>query len=419
MIMPATEFPLCRRAQRLFFIGILALALLQTPLVSIGQTSEFKTVELWPEGAPGAVGQEDIDKPSLTLLLPAKGQSNGAAVVICPGGAYRMLVMDHEGVQVAQWLNTQGVAGFVLKYRVGPRYRHPAPLQDVQRALRYVREHAAEFGIVPSRVGVMGFSAGGHLASTAATHFDAGDPTAPDPVERWSSRPDFAVLCYGLMALRDANGPSSAGMLLGDDPDPALVESLTSQKQVTPQTPPTFLFHTAEDIRVPPDNSVLFYQACRAAGVPAELHIFGYGVHGLGLAVGDPVNARWTDLFAGWLRKSGFLTDVERMAVSGLVTVDGKPLPRGWITFVPVNSETKPIASAYIGNTGRFQIDAKMGPCIGPHRVEIRQVANAALQVPSIEGVKLFTRESPQGEPILFEVQLGMNHLDVALQTGQ
>jgi len=206
---------------------------------------EAKVELLWPNGAPGAVGSEDADKSSIAIYLPPEARVTGAAVVICPGGSYRALATDHEGQQVARWFNSYGVAAFVLKYRLGPRYRHPAPLQDVQRALRRVRSGAGEFRIAPDRIGVMGFSAGGHLASTAATHFDAGDPKAADPIDRASSRPDFAILGYPVITFTESfMHRGSRDSLLGQDPDPKLVELLSNEKQVTPQTPPTFLFHT-------------------------------------------------------------------------------------------------------------------------------------------------------------------------------
>ena len=179
--------------------------------------------------------------------------------------------MDKEGSEVARWLNSLGVAAFVLKYRLGPKYHHPIELGDAQRAIRTVRWKAAQFRILPDRVGIMGFSAGGHLASTAGTHFEAGNSSAPDPIDRVSSRPDFLVLCYPVITF---TAPyihrGSMRNLLGDTPDPKLVESLSSELQVTAQTPPTFLFHTNADTGVPPENSALFYMALRKAGVPAE-----------------------------------------------------------------------------------------------------------------------------------------------------
>lgn len=271
--------------------------------------AEPQTVLLWPEGAPGAVGNEEADRPSLTIYLPPAERAVPTGVVVCPGGGYAKLAMDHEGRQVAEWLNSLGVAAFVLKYRLGPRYRHPAPLNDAKRAIRMVRSRAAEFRVAPDRIGVWGFSAGGHLASTLATHFDGGDPAAADPVERASCRPDFAILAYPVISLTtEYVHKGSRRNLLGEDPDPALLESLSSEKQVTPRTPPTFLFHTDEDKGVPAENSVLFYLALRKAGVPAELHIYERGRHGVGLAPDDPVLSSWPGRLADWLRVRGLLS---------------------------------------------------------------------------------------------------------------
>ena len=265
--------------------------------------AEPQTIVLWPGGAPGAVGDEEADRPTLTVYLPPAERAVPTGVVVCPGGGYAKLAMDHEGRQVAEWLNSLGVAAFVLKYRLGPRYRHPAPLEDAKRALRLVRARAGEFRIAPDRIGVWGFSAGGHLASTLATHFDAGNPAAADPVERVSCRPDFAILAYPVISFATEYAhKGSRRNLLGDNPDPALVENLSNEKQVTAQTPPTFLFHTNEDQGVPAENSVLFYLALRRAGVPAELHIYERGRHGVGLAPNDPVLSSWPQRLADWLR---------------------------------------------------------------------------------------------------------------------
>jgi acetyl esterase/lipase len=270
--------------------------------------NEPQTIVLWPGGAPGAVGNEDADRPTLTVYLPPADRAVPTGVVVCPGGGYAKLAMDHEGRQVAEWLNSLGVAAFVLKYRLGPRYRHPAPLEDAKRALRLVRSRAGEFRIAPDRIGVWGFSAGGHLASTLATHFDAGNPAAADPIERVSCRPDFAILAYPVISFATEYAhKGSRRNLLGDNPDPALVENLSNEKQVTAQTPPTFLFHTNEDAGVPAENSVLFYLALRRAGVPAELHIYERGRHGVGLAPNDPVLSSWPQRLADWLRVRGLL----------------------------------------------------------------------------------------------------------------
>ncbi len=263
---------------------------------------------LWPAGAPGAVGSEPVDTPKITLYRADAARANGTAVVVCPGGGYRVLAADHEGKQVAEWLNSLGVSAFVLQYRLGPRYHHPAPLQDAQRALRMVRARAGEWGVDPARVGILGFSAGGHLASTTATHFDAGQPGSPDPVERVSSRPDFVVLAYPVISLFDPVAHvGSRQHLLGDNPDPKLVELLSNERQVTPQTPPTFLFHTADDPGVPVENSLLFFAALRKAGVPAEMHVFAHGRHGVGLAADDPALSQWPKLCALWMKGRGLL----------------------------------------------------------------------------------------------------------------
>ncbi len=269
---------------------------------------EVQTIPLWSGDAPGAQGNEDGDRPTLTIY-PSYGRSiSPTAVVVCPGGGYQRLAQNHEGRQVANYLNSLGVTAFVLKYRLAPRYRHPIELGDAQRAIRLVRSRAKEFGVEPDRIGIMGFSAGGHLASTAGTHFDAGNPAAVDPVDRMSCRPDFLILGYPVISFTTPYTPKgSMRSLLGDNPDPKLVESLSNELQVTAQTPPSFLFHTNADTSVPPENSVLFYLALRKAGVPAEMHIFEKGPHGVGLGNTDPALAHWPVLLAQWFRTRGLL----------------------------------------------------------------------------------------------------------------
>lgn len=256
---------------------------------------------LWPDGAPGAVGVEPQDKPKLTIYRAPAASANGAAAVVCPGGGYRTLASDHEGKQVAEWLNSLGASAFVLQYRVGPRYRHPAPLQDARRALRLVRSRAAEYGIDERRLGIVGFSAGGHLASTTGTQPDA-------PAESVSARPDFMVLAYPVISLQASfTHRGSLTFLLGETPDPKLQEELSSEKRVSSRTPPTFLFHTADDASVPVENSIALFAALRAESVPAELHVFEKGRHGVGLAQGDPALSAWPRLCEAWLRTRGFL----------------------------------------------------------------------------------------------------------------
>jgi acetyl esterase/lipase len=268
--------------------------------------AEPQTFPLWENGAPGALGKTEADQPTLTYYSPVNG--TGTAIVVAPGGGYSLVAMNHEGRQIANWLNAFGVAAFVLKYRIGPKYHHPIEMGDAQRAVRLVRARAAEFGVQPDRIGIMGFSAGGHLASTVATHFDAGNPAASDPIDRVSCRPDFAILVYAVISFSAPYAHhGSVVSLLGENADFKLLKELSNETQVTAQTPPTFLFSTGQDTAVPPENSVAFYEALRKAGVPAELHIFEKGPHGVGLALGDPALSVWPTLLANWLRERGLL----------------------------------------------------------------------------------------------------------------
>lgn len=275
---------------------------------------DVRVIPLWEGRAPGALGDEPADRPTLTYF-PARGGpgGTGTAVVVAPGGGYGALAMNHEGRQVANFLNGLGVSAFVLQYRLGPRYRHPVELGDAQRAIRLVRARAAEFNLQTDRIGMMGFSAGGHLTSSAGTHFDAGNASAADPVDRVSSRPDFLVLGYPVIALgKPYTHMGSQRNLLGDNPPASLIAELSSEQRVTAQTPPTFLFHTTADTGVPAENSIVFYQALVRAGVPAEMHIFATGPHGVGLAMGDPALGEWPGLLANWLRGRGLLTPAPR-----------------------------------------------------------------------------------------------------------
>ncbi|HET6384744.1 MAG TPA: alpha/beta hydrolase [Armatimonadota bacterium] len=263
-------------------------------------------IELWRDGAPGAVGREELDVPTLTFYETA-ADSIGASVVVCPGGGYGALA-PHEGEPVARWLNSVGVAAAVLKYRLGPRYRHPAMLQDASRAIRLLRSGVVGTDLDPRRIGILGFSAGGHLASTAATHFDMGDPSASDAADRVSSRPDAAILIYPVITLAGPFAHSGTRQnLLGPNPDESLVESLSNEKQVTPGTPPTFLVCSDADVGVPCENSLYFALALRRVGVPVELHLFERGPHGFGLGGDDPALGSWPARCADWLRSRGWL----------------------------------------------------------------------------------------------------------------
>ena len=278
------------------------LPLLIAPLVNAAPET---VIVLWPGGAPGALGNDPVDIPTLTPYLPPKDKMTGAAIIICPGGGYGHLA-DHEGRPVAEWLNTLGVTAFVLKYRLGPRYHHPAPMQDAARAIRIVRARAPEWGLDPQRIGILGFSAGGHLASTAGTHFDSGKPDASDVIERVSSKPNLMILIYPVITMRDMTHAGSKKNLLGDQPSPELVALLSNEEQVTKETPPTFLVHTMNDSAVPVENSLLFVSALRKAGVPFEFHLYERGPHGFGLGGKDPILATWPDRCADWLKIHGF-----------------------------------------------------------------------------------------------------------------
>ncbi|HEY3739870.1 MAG TPA: alpha/beta hydrolase [Bryobacteraceae bacterium] len=276
--------------------NLLSIALCAGLSIAVAQTPDAPPTELlWKDGAPGAVGTEDLDKPTITIYIP-KSNAIPTGVVVFPGGGYRKLSMDHEGEQIAHWLNSLGVAAFVVKYRLGPRYHHPAMIDDAHRAIHIVRTRAHEFGIAPDRIGVWGFSAGGHLASTASTHFTA------------ETRPDFAILTYPVISFTTPyTHEGSRKYLLGDNPDPKLVESLSNELQVTKDTPPTFLVHANDDKTVPPENSILYYMALRKAGVPAELHIYARGGHGFGLGSTDAILSTWPARLADWLQLRGYL----------------------------------------------------------------------------------------------------------------
>src|SRR5687768_12928796 len=241
-------------------------------------------IPLWTGEVPGALGTEEKDRPALTPYLPDTSKASNAAVVICPGGGYGMLA-GHEGHDYAQWLTQQGLTAFVLKYRLGAHgYRHPIMLQDAARAVRLVRARADEWKIDPRRIAIMGSSAGGHLASTLVTHFDAGDTNATDVVDRQSSRPDLGILCYPVISMGTHTHQGSKNNLLGKEPSEDLVKLLSNELQVTNNTPPCFIWHTWEDKAVKVENSLQFAAALQRAGVSFDLHIYEKGRHGIGLA---------------------------------------------------------------------------------------------------------------------------------------
>jgi len=270
--------------------------------------TEPKQFFLWEQNVPNALGNEDKDKPKITVWFPDADKSVGTAVVICPGGGYGGLAMDHEGTQIAEWLNSFGVTAAVLDYRHRNKgYGHPNPMLDAQRAIRMVRAHAKTWNIDSAKIGIIGFSAGGHLASTAAVHFED-HPNPMDDIDKVSCRPDFAILCYPVI-LFDSPYTHRGSMrkLIGNDAPAELIEFYSTEKQVTAKTPPTFQFTTDEDVGVPSENSIEFYLALRKHKVSAELHIYQKGQHGLGLAKGTAGSETWSELCRIWLKNNGFI----------------------------------------------------------------------------------------------------------------
>lgn len=288
--------------------GLICVCSLFCPIL-FAESNERVPVLLWPAGAPDALGMADTDRPSMTVYLPSAEKASAAAMVVFPGGGYGGLA-KHEGEDYARWLVDQGVAAFVVKYRLGKNgYRHPAMLNDAARAVRLVRARAAEWSIDPTRVGVMGSSAGGHLASTVLTHFDAGRPEDTDLVERESSRPDLGILCYPVITMGKGTHIGSRNNLLGPNPSPEWVELLSGEKQVTTHTAPCFIWHTWEDKGVPMENSMAFAEALRAKGVRFELHIYEKGGHGIGLGNRGSGKSghRWAADCSAWLKEQNFI----------------------------------------------------------------------------------------------------------------
>ena len=309
---------------------------------------------LWPLGAPEAKGDDpERDMPSITIYSPSRNSANGTAVVICPGGGYGFLAVESEGRDIAKWLNSLGITGVVLEYRMqAGGYSHPIPLQDAQRAIRTVRSRAEELHLNPSRIGVMGFSAGGHLASTAGTHFDKGNPEAKDPIEKVGCRPDFMILCYPVVAFGEPyTHTGSQHNLIGTHASGELVKSLSNEKRVTKDTPPTFLFHTDEDQAVPAENSVAFYLALRKAKVPAELHIYRTGRHGLNLAKNVPGTSDWPNACEQWLRGQGLIQKTMSAQDTGECPVRDRRRSRGTSRREPSEVSRSPAAPKRLPQT--------------------------------------------------------------------
>lgn len=264
---------------------------------------------LWPHGAPGAVGTDEQDKPHLEIFT-GYGPGTHTAVVVCPGGGYRNLAYEKEGTQIAEWLNIRGITAFVLTYRLTPRYHYPEPILDGYRSVRWVRSHAAEYHVAPDRIGMWGFSAGGHLVGMVGTHFDDGDSQAADPIDRVSDRPDFVVSSYGGLSLQPGIArPGAMENLFVKPPSRAELNEISPDLHVTPRTPPFFLYATTPDQAVPVLSAVAFYTALVKAGVPAEMHIFQTGPHGTALGQSNPELAAWPTLLENWLRLNGWIAN--------------------------------------------------------------------------------------------------------------
>ncbi|MDX1382663.1 MAG: alpha/beta hydrolase [Thermoanaerobaculia bacterium] len=299
--MPCLPLPAPARTRRLLTAATLALSL-STP--GSGAQQGLETLPLWPTEA-AEVGASPAD---LLVFEAAPATAVGTAVLVLPGGGYAELALDHEGAQVAAWLNSIGIDAYVLRYRVAPHV-HPAPFDDARRALRLLRATAASRGFASHRIGVVGFSAGGHLASMLATRFDLGLRASTDPVDRSSSRPDFAILVYPVITLTGpaAHAGSYKALLGHPEPPPSTRRELSTHESVPPTAPPVFLVHTGEDEAVPAENSLLFFEALRRFDVPAELHVFAEGDHGAGLGRYQPGMAQWPALCADWMRRLGVL----------------------------------------------------------------------------------------------------------------
>lgn len=351
---------------------------------TLDSTAESPALEaLWPAGKTPYVLPVDAESgsPGLRAYLTKGAEGHtGAAVLICPGGGYGGLAQDHEGLQPAAWFVEQGVSAYVLQYRLGSAGHHyPTQLADVQRALRTVRARAQADGLDPARIAIMGFSAGGHLASMAATLYDEKAYEKSDAIDEQSARPDLAILCYPVISLDSAiTHGGSRKNLLGPDraADDEWAKKLSSDLNVTAQTPPTFLFQTNADTAVPAENAARFYLALRAAGVPAEFHVYQDGPHGVGLRLNDPVLGSWTGLLKNWLKTNFFFAPAPpRVAVSGQVSLDGTPLYRGAITFFPEN-ESLPATSASL-REGKFSLKAAEGPLAVPSRIQLEGWSDA------------------------------------------
>lgn len=379
------RIPLCLQS-------VFALAVLTVAMNANAEPPTLDFQPLWPDGAPAAKGAAPEDIPSVSFHPAPESNNSGATVIVCPGGGYWIHAMDHEGLQVCQWLNEIGVNAFLLKYRLKSNdYEPNIAIGDGKRAVRWVRNHADRFDIDPNRLGMLGFSAGGHLASAIGIDHDSGDPNHSDPIERESCRPNFLVLAYSAMA----------GDWRSD-------ELSFANQPVTEATPPSFIFHTDADPGVKSTWATRFYNDLHEAGVSAELHIFGgYGPHGIGLAPGDATAKEWPTLCQRWMRKMGYLSDKPRQTLSGRIQINDTPIHRGWITLTPIDSPFDPIVSLYIphANEGQFEFDTTHGPAAGHYAVQVIHLANALDPEPSVAGATTYTKHPKTGAPLKVEIR--------------
>jgi hypothetical protein len=311
---------------------------------------------LWPEGAPGASGSSDEDKPAITPFIPEPGKRNGSAILVVPGGGFTIRAVDHEGVLVAQWLRDRGITAFLLRYRLRPIYQREDWLLDGRRAIQYIRAHASEYNISPERVGAIGFSAGANLIADLTFNPVGVQTNANDPLDRFNTLPNFLILSYG-------SAPLPASM----------------DAKVRSGLPPIFMFGTVEDAGSMKGMSEL-YSSLIQGGVNVEAHFFQKGVHGTGFAIGDPVLGIWPDLMFTWLQAGGFLIDKPRFALNGVVKLDGTPLLRGILVLTNTENADAPPVVIYITNTGtgelgRFSVPKSQGPVYGKYKVVVRQEA--------------------------------------------
>jgi len=311
---------------------------------------------LWPDGAPGATGISDEDKLAVIPFVPEASKRNGAAILVVPGGGFTIRAVDHEGVLIAQWLKDHGITAFLLRYRLRPIYDRTDWVKDGQRAMQYIRSHSTEYHLSTNRVGAIGFSAGANLIADMTMNTISTQRNATDPLDQFSSKPDFMILGYGsIRILGNVDSIAVAGL------------------------PPTFMYGTAEDRSSNGGMQEMFSRLYRA-GVPVEAHFFQNGIHGTGFALGDPILGQWTNLLHNWLAVGGFLTSKQREALSGIVKLNGSPLVKGMVILTPVNDAEAPPVIVYINNTGtgelgRFSVPKIQGPVEGKYKVEVRQDA--------------------------------------------